>query len=161
VAVLASNTTRRGRDTANRFAEHVWNELRFPAVSEERRSDLPAETAVFPPEFERQRSVDAMEDNLVAQRGPSAFRWNFQLVLANEQLVSLFLAEHLQADQLRRNRDRMETVSPDCVNSLEPGKPLPVCIHKARIVAQLSNSASRLNTPNDVFPRQVLMLNRD
>ena len=88
--MLASNTTRCGRDTANRFPEHVWNELRFPAAGKERRSDLPAEMAVFPPEFERQRSVDAMEDNLVAQRGPSAFRWNFQLVLGNEQVVSLF-----------------------------------------------------------------------
>ena len=116
--MLASNTTRCGRDTANRFPEHVWNELRFPAAGKERRSDLPAEMAVFPPEFERQRSVDAMKDNLVAQRGPSAFRWNFQLVLGNEQVVSLFRPKHLQADQLRRNRDRMETVSPDRVNSL-------------------------------------------
>jgi hypothetical protein len=92
--VPTPNTARRCGDAAN-FPEHVWNDQRFSASGIEHWNDLAIEMDVVPPEFQRQRSLDAMEENPVPHRRSSAFRWHFQLVFCNQQVVSLFAAEHL------------------------------------------------------------------
>lgn len=140
--MTTSNTTGCGGDAANRFPKHLWDQQRLSASGQERRSDLSPEMAVLTPEVERQGSVDTMENNFVLEHGPSAFLQRFQMVLRNEQVVSLGSAEHLQADKLRRDHDRMQAVSSYSVDSLKPRKPLAVRAHKANVVAQHRNCTS-------------------